>query len=276
MVTSRNYFELTNKEKEIVNEFDSLTNFNSREEFIENSINPDLRYKSLELMEKHPFLLNVDSYFPNNFLNHLYLKKENQSYKQKLEEFESLLNNKKIKEQDILNFIRESKAYFIIGSIFKGYTDFGHHDRYIFPEFPLPPDYQADFLLIGKNSSGYHFCFIELESPYGKIILKSGNFGESIRKGLEQVADWHYWNEKNFSHLKNVFKKHLKPSKILPNEFLEYDNTRISYYVIAGRREDFNEKTYKLAREKNKNNIRILHYDNLIDKTNSLLKEGAY
>jgi hypothetical protein len=44
--------------------------------------------------------------------------------------------------------------------------------------------------LVGKNSSGYEFIFVKLESPYGQIVTKDGDFGNVIRKGIKQVMDW--------------------------------------------------------------------------------------
>ena len=48
---------------------------------------------------------------------------------------------------------------------------------------------------------------------------------------------------------------------------------RFHYVVIAGRRSDFNERTYRIRRMRRASNPRIslLHYDNVIDDTNQLL-----
>lgn len=274
----RDFFKLTKPELEIVKEFNSLNTdlkavingIGDIETVVQNN-----RKKGV-LMSENPFLLNHNSLFPNNYLNEAKLKLQNFDYINKLQNFKKLLDDTKTNERGILNYIRDNEAFFIIGSILKNYTSFGHHDRYLFKEFKLPPDYQADFLVVGKNSEGYHFLFFELENPYYNITVKNGSFGSTIRKGIDQINDWKIWLDKNFNILKNVFTKQLNPNTQLPNEFLEYDSTRMNYVVIAGRRNDFNDKTYRLRRENKKLGIHILHYDNLVDESIDLIKTCAY
>lgn len=213
--------------------------------------------------------------FPNNYLDIEDLKKEEelldivQQFKQKLEE-------KNSNERTILNFIKESKAHFIIGSILNRGYSFGHHDAYIFPEFQLGNSYQVDYLLVGKNSDGFHFVFVELEHPNSNTTIKSGHLGESIRKGLHQVDEWETWLETYYSSLRETFQKKLNSRKSLPPEFYDFDPTRLHYVVVTGRREDFNEVTRKIKRKKQTERILLLHYDNLIDSSESIIGESNY
>lgn len=204
------------------------------------------------------------SLFPNNFLSIKSL--ENKDELKRIEvEFETLLNSNP-SERTILNFINQNRYFNLIASLFHSGFTFGHHDAYLFKEFELPATYKADYLLVGKNSHGYHFVFVELENPTGSITNKDGGFGTTIRKGIKQVEDWDKWLEGNFNSLYLVFEK-LKSNRIeLPNEFRTLNKTRLNYVVVCGRRADFNDNTYdekrRLLRSKN---INLLHYDNLID-----------
>ncbi len=55
------------------------------------------------------------------------------------------------------------------------------------------------------------------------------------------------------------------------------DSTRFHFVVIAGRRSDFNDDIYKEQRKKrDKDKIRILHYDNLIDTATSTIGSNTY
>ena len=274
-IFKRDYFNLTTEEKEILQNYKELDSQSTIDRIVNRNITLDIHQKMMELYRRGPFILNVTSYFPNNFLNDIDLAINNSDYQDKLEKFIDLIN-RDIGEREILNFIRDNEAHFIIGSVLCNNTLYGHHDRYIFQEFPLPPNHQADFLIIGRNSNGFHFLFIELENPYGNITLKNGEYGETIRKGIGQVGDWKRWLDKNFTTLINVFNKYRSPHENLPSEFYEYDSTRMEYLVIAGRRNDYNDKTYLLRRESLKNGIKMLHYDNLIDETRWLLKTCAY
>ena len=182
-----------------------------------------------------------------------------------------------ISERKILNFINENKYYNLIASLFHtGYT-FGHHDAYLFKEFEFPSTYKADYLLIGKNSHGYHFIFVELENPSGSITTKNGGFGSTIRKGIKQVREWDKWIEGNFHSLSLIFDKYKNKRIELPKEFRSLNKTRINYVVIAGRRDDFNDETYEEKRRLFRSeNIQLLHYDNLIDSFKKLQATRNY
>lgn len=231
--------------------------------------------KQMKIILNYPFIKNFKSIFPNNHLNTYHLRSNKLDYINKLEDFIQLIDNQNTSERDILNFIRSEEAHFIISSALN-FTSFGHHDRYIFQEVPLPPNHQADFLVIGKNSDGFHFLLFELENPYKGITTKDGSFGLTIRKGLSQIDDWKSWMDKNFTTLKNVLVKLKNPKLNLPTEFYEYDNTRFHYIVVAGRRENFSEKTYRLARTLKQQGTIVIHYDNLIDESEKLIESGRY
>ncbi|KAB1064733.1 Shedu anti-phage system protein SduA domain-containing protein [Salibacter halophilus] len=261
MLYERNYSKLTTKEQ---------ADYNKAKEILKNPKG----VSATHIDEIHELLSEAghhyDSLFPNNYIFFNYIK--HKKVHKLFDEFRSLLNTKTTLERDIQRFIKEKEAYFIIESLFTFY-DFGHHDAYLFYEFPFPPNYSVDYLLVGKNSGGYEFLFIELESPNQSITLKDGRLGESYRKGIKQIEDWDFWIDSNFSSLKNVFKKHKSPRKELPIEFFELDKTRIHYLVIAGKRKHYTPETYRLRR-KGVNNISIKHYDNLIDSTEKYINEA--
>ena len=91
--------------------------------------------------------------FPNNYLDAAELKDVNRLNRE-VEKFRLLLAADKFSERDIVRFIKSNKAFFIIGSILWNYQ-FGHHEAYLFPEFPLGNSHVVDYLLIGRSSGGY-------------------------------------------------------------------------------------------------------------------------
>lgn len=218
------------------------------------------------------------SLFPNNhiFLNDV--KKSCDIHSINMQ-FSSLVHSETTNERDIIRFINHSaKAYYIICSIFNaGGYNFGHHDAYVFPEYRLGDDYRADYLLIGKNSGGYEFIFVELEKPNGRVTLQDGNPGQVMRLGNFQINDWKSWVDSNFHKLKNFFDSEKRKDVELPDEFYKFDSTRVHYVVVAGTRETYNEKTYQFRRrEKLNSNIVYLHYDNLIDASERLLEHNSF
>lgn len=217
------------------------------------------------------------SLFPNNFIDAVDLTQSKDQFKSTLNEFELLLDKQDTTERDILNFIRDKNAYFVIGSILKTNYTFGHHALFLFPEFKMPPNYQADYLIVGKNSDGHHFVFVELENPYGDITLKDGSYGTTIRKGIKQIEDWEFWLEQNFSNLKLVFEGLQNKRLTLPKEFRDFDKTRVHFVVVAGRRNNYTERTYRLRRNNlDQRKLFVIHYDNLIDFSNQAIGSATY
>jgi hypothetical protein len=214
--------------------------------------------------------------FPNQYLDIVELKNES-LLRKTLNDFQLLLDNAETNERDILNFIKNKEAYFIVGSILKRYYSFGHHDAFLFPEFTLGTSFKVDYLLIGRSSDGWSFVFVEFESPNDNITLSNGELGSAFRKGLNQVADWKCWLEANFSSLREVFDKCKNAKESLPSEFISLDITRIHFAVIAGRRSDFLDKTYRARRTRQRDNTElILHYDNVIDATQDTIGRETY
>lgn len=220
------------------------------------------------------FLRCHQSLFPNNYLDVVELK-DKQKLLKIFNDLEFLIKSESTREREILNFINSSSDNnFIVGSIMKEFFNFGHHEAHIFSEFPLGTSYKVDYLLLGLNSDGWHFVFIELEAVYGQITNKNGDFGTVLRKGESQIKDWEIWLERNFNSLTEFFLRKIKPNDFLPTEFYNYDRTRVQYVVVAGRRSDFNERTYRLVRELKNKNIQYIHYDKLMDVCDGLISSN--
>lgn len=222
------------------------------------------------LFDKYPKAArHCESLFPNNYLDINELKNK---------EFNNIINDSNTRERDVLNFINQNSNYYIIGAILKcgGYS-FGHHSAYLFPEFQLGSSMRPDYLLVGQSSGGYEFIFIELESIYGKITLKDGNLGDSFNKGIRQVREWSRWLQGNYTYMYTTFTDYKNRNKQLSQEFIHYDESRMHYIVIAGRRDDFNELTYRIGREhESKEKIKLLHYDNLLDYSRYVIGRNTY
>lgn len=234
------------------------------------------------LYHQYPLAVrNCLSLFPNHHLDILDLK-NNTNATALNNDFKKLLLTRTVSEREILNYINCKPAFHIIGSILRGCQfRFGHHSSYLFPEFQLGTSYKADYLLVGKNSGGHEFVFVELESPKDKgaekVTVQNGELGGIFRKGIAQVKDWRRWLQENYVSISEYFDKHRNREENLPKEFLKYDDTRIHYVVIAGMRSDFSEKTYRIAREyKDAEKIHLLHYENLYDFACQVLNEPTY
>ena len=189
--------------------------------------------------------------------------------------FEALLRDRSISELDIKRYIQNNKYYHIPASIFSNYT-FGHHEAVLFKEFPLGTQYVVDYLLAGRASGGWQFIFVEFENPYNNIVVKDGNWGMTVRKGLKQIRDWQAFIAANYAVLYEEFKKYTP--KILTEEFFRYDPTRMHYAVVAGRRQDFDDPAIRVLQRqlKKESDIKLLHYDNLLDDSRRLIGMSSY
>ena len=188
--------------------------------------------------------------FPLNFLDTVYLE-DKEDKKDSLNEFISLISDKNTLESNVTDYIN-SWHFYLIGGLVKHYYYFGHHSAYLFPEFKLGTSYEVDYLVIGKNSDGFHFLFIELEAVNRKtnksIVTIDGREGDAIRAGLNQVNDWVTWLQGNYSSFVEALKKFKNEERELPEEFYVYDSTRFHFAVIAGRRSDYSKKIRRVTR----------------------------
>lgn len=230
------------------------------------------------LVDKKPnFIYKHDSLFPNHNISRLDIEEDAAWFEGILTNFKEVLKNPSTTERDLLRFICDKKGSFIISSLLR-YTDFGHHERYIFPEFQLSNHYKVDFLILGRGSGGWRFLFIELENPNGSITTKDGSFSIAINKGIKQVKDWKRWLPGSFTSVRNTLEKYLGPNQNLSREFYHFDFDRMYFMVIAGMRDNYKELTYQLRRELNDNGerIKLFHYENIIDSTEELLRSKAW
>lgn len=239
-----------------------------KKEYITHTTQVDIL--NIKPMEYYPLAVRHNlSLFPNNHIELLGMKEESNIHTLN-DDFLKLIEKKDCLEQDVLRFINKTPAYHIVGSILKDRFPFGHHELYLFKEMWLGDNYRTDYVLIGKGSGGYEFVLIEFEKPDGRITLKDGHLGEAFRKGLYQVDDWKAWMDGNF----NIFANDLatvKGEAEFPVELIKYDSTRFHYVVVAGRRDDFTETTYREVRGKRQGmDIHLLHHDNLYDSSVSL------
>lgn len=269
MLYSRDYTLGLTEEEEI--EYRNVTGRNFTEKKISGfgTVNNPSKYPKAARMCR--------TLFPNNFLDFIDLKNTD-NLRNLNEQFLALLENPVTTERDILNYIKETKSYHIIGSILRGCKfHTGHHGTFLFPEFKLGNTYIADYLLFGLGSGGYQFLFIELENPTGSITLKNGDLGYEFRDGISQLKEWKRLIQANYSAFNEAIKKCKNPNMNLPEEFYSLDLSRFHFVVIAGRRSDFKDLTYRIQRELTQSEaIHILHYDNLYDFSNLLIGQVTY
>ena len=168
------------------------------------------------------------------------------------------------KENDIQQYIKNNRKWFIPGSLLRDY-DFGHHDAYLVPEQPLGAEYRADYILLGSNSIGYHIVLVEFEDVNIEYKLASENAETlSVRKGLIQIRDWKRWMDNN----KNYFLDSCGLSDIKSS----IPSWGIHYCLVVSRRKYMDDGANQMRRQMQAETPRlhIVTYDRLIDNTKKL------
>lgn len=186
------------------------------------------------------------------------------NFEDEAQKLEEVLDKAK-KERDVQQYIKANKSWFIPASLFWCY-DFGHQLAYIAPEQKLGKEYQVDYTLLGRNSSGWHLVFIEFEDVNVDFKLKNANtVTQQVRKGLTQIYDWKRWIEDNKQY-------YLRGTGIL-SLCENIPNWGINYCLVVSRRNRMDGLSNELRGrlEEEHRALKIVSYDRLVDNTKKLV-----
>lgn len=119
--------------------------------------------------------------------------------------------------------------------------------------FPLPRlgggKHIPDFLYCDRDSLGYAWTLIELESPKADATNKDGSVSKATHHAVEQIRDYRHWLTENA----------LAEQK-------EYGsiNAKCDGLILIGRREDRNELEQRRLADYREQHIEISSYDRLL------------
>ncbi|MDO4293850.1 MAG: DUF4263 domain-containing protein [Eubacteriales bacterium] len=253
---NRDYTRILNREEQIAYEEEQI--YESQKGLKNPKDSPKISHENKEIRN---FLWHRCSLFPNNFL---YLEEyKDLNFELEADEFRKKIYAAK-NELEIQRYIKSENKWFIPGSVFLDYN-FGHHETYLFPEQKLGNEYVVDYMLVGKNSDGYHIVLVELEKANTEYLIATANTeSESVRKGLTQIQDWKRWIDSNRDYfLKNIgFFDHK----------INIPVYRIHYYLIVGLRERMNQTALDVRSQSiyEKINTKIVTYDRVADNIRRL------
>ena len=175
--------------------------------------------------------------------------------------------DKATKESDIQSYIKDNEKWFIPLSLLKNY-DFGHHFACVVPEYSLGNEYRVDFLLVGKNSIGYQFVFVEFEDVNVNYRNKKSNSEtEKVRKGITQIRDWKRWLDQNKAYFEN--------REGIAEFGRNIPSWGFYYCLVVSRRKKMDDMANKLRGEVQKEyvDLKIVSYDRLVDNV-SMMHNG--
>ncbi|MEA2551974.1 MAG: hypothetical protein QOJ65_150 [Fimbriimonadaceae bacterium] len=102
-----------------------------------------------------------------------------------LNDFEELLGTA-AKEEEMQVFLKQNSILLVQHLN-------GGHGRWVIPKQRLGCEHVTDFVIGSRDSIGYHWWAIELESPRAKPFTKSGDPSRHLTHAIRQISDWRSW-----------------------------------------------------------------------------------
>jgi hypothetical protein len=134
-----------------------------------------------------------------------------------LTEWQVLLDKKSARERAYHHFLTQHAGLF-----FSGYP----HVGIVVSKLDLGTDLETDFVVgIDRNSVGFSYELIEIETPHFSPVTKDGNLSSRLTHAVCQILNWQYWLENNWLFAQQYF-----PHQRSVTEF--------RYSIYIGRRSD--------------------------------------
>lgn len=143
----------------------------------------------------------------------------------------------------------------------------GGHGRWAIPHKRLGAQFVPDFLIGDKDSMGFHWIAVELESPTSPLFNTKGDPSKELTHAIRQIMDDRNWIGKNIDYA-------TRARKDFGLELTDI-NDKLPGLIIIGRRKSVNPGTNALRRQYSEQfGINIHTYDWLMDMTQGWLIFG--
>ena len=94
------------------------------------------------------------------------------------------------READMQAFL-QSNPHFLIQHLGGG------HGRWVIPQKRLGAEHVPDFVIGQRDSMGFRWEVVELESPVVHVFNKNGDPSRWLNHAIRQVTDWRAWLRRN-------------------------------------------------------------------------------
>lgn len=135
-------------------------------------------------------------------------------------------------------------------------------DVWCFDRPQLGSEFIPDFLLCYRNSRGFNWVLVEIESPTKPPLNKAGRIAVKLNEAQGQISDWRIWLRQNISYAQSQLG-------------LRQIDAEIPAVIIIGRRYMIESKNAARYRELSNGSTQVMTFDRLIDaaKAGYLLEE---
>lgn len=162
----------------------------------------------------------------------------------------SLIENPRVKESDIQEFLSNHSSLFFGEAVF------------VISRAELGSDFQADFVIATDEASyGINYKFVEIETPQSSVYTRRGDPSARLTHAIQQVLNWKTWLTRHRGHVRRFF-----PSKYWGWE--EFAN--LSFCIVIGRRTAQSSVTAKRNVLAQETRISIRSFDHFTD----MLRQG--
>lgn len=141
----------------------------------------------------------------------------------------------------------------------------GGHGRWVIPKQRLGSEHVTDYVIGDKDSIGYHWTVVELESPHAELFTKRGDESAALRHAIRQVEDWRSWVGENIAYARSESDHGLNLPSISANT---------PAWVIIGRRRTDRPKGFDSRRQqwRDRYGIEVHSFDWLLDRAEGRLR----
>lgn len=155
------------------------------------------------------------------------------------------------REEDVQQFLQKN-PHFLIQHLGGG------HGRWVIPKKRLGSEHVTDFMIGERDSMGFHWIAVELESPLSKMFTKGGNPSASLTHAVRQMQDWRTWLSDNQNYAARLRNQ--------DGLGLTDIHTQVPGLILMGRRSTESDDTRRRRRQMSRDsNIEIHTFDFLLD-----------
>jgi hypothetical protein len=125
-------------------------------------------------------------------------------------------------------------------------------DVWAFDRPPLGGRFVPDFLLCQRDSTGFNWTLVELESPTSRPLTRAGTMSAKLNRAQTQIRDWRSWLRQNISYA---------------NEELGFRgiHAECPAWIVIGRRHMIGRDAARRYRELSAGRDEVMTYDRLME-----------
>jgi Shedu protein SduA, C-terminal len=126
------------------------------------------------------------------------------------------------------------------------------------PQKRLGAEHVPDFMVADRDSAGFEWTAVELESPLARMFTKRGELASVANHAIRQIEDWRIWLGRNRDYA-------ARPRDESGLGLVDID-ANVAAWIVIGRRADLDPAFRERRRERShRMNVKFHTYDWLLE-----------